>query len=268
MLRRMPLRSWTAIGLPSDCSTDSAVGVGTAFWSTARYWSYEMQFPFMNMHWNARLAAQPGAAARTEPSARSRDATTTARFMGGTSPGFGRRRARSVAHGHDATGLIPRLLVVVPPPTTFRRCPPAGRPAASGGPCVKPAGSPRRWGRGTQEPTMRHIAHATALVVCALAAGARADDVVTKTGKTYTGTIVAEDENSVTVDTKNLGQMKVAKVDIAKITRADAPKKDAGGGEAKPAPAKETEPAAGAAPAAEPDAEAERKAFVEAAAKA
>jgi hypothetical protein len=126
---------------------------------------------------------------------------------------------------------------------------------------------------------MRHIAHATALVVFALAAGARADDVVTKTGKTYTGTIVAEDENSVTVDTKALGPMKVARVDIAKITRSEAPKKDAAGGAAKPGPAaaKEEEPAAGAAPSADADADtkartdaakAKAKADAEAAAKA
>ena len=114
---------------------------------------------------------------------------------------------------------------------------------------------------------MRHIAHATVLVVCALAAGARADDVVTKTGKTYSGTIVAEDENTVTVDTKALGPVKVAKVEIAKITRAEAAKKDgAGGVAAKPAPAKEEAPAAGAAPA--PDADADAKANADAAAKA
>jgi hypothetical protein len=110
---------------------------------------------------------------------------------------------------------------------------------------------------------MRHIAHATALVVCALAAGARADDVVTKTGKTYSGTIVAEDETSVTVDTKALGPMKVARVDIASIKRTEAPKKDAAGGAAKPAPAKEPakepEPAAGAAPSADSDADAKAK---------
>lgn len=86
---------------------------------------------------------------------------------------------------------------------------------------------------------MRHIACASVLVVCSLAAGARADDVVTKTGKTYSGTIVAEDETTVTVDTAALGPVKVNRVDIAKINKAKTAAKDAAGAAAKPADGKD-----------------------------
>lgn len=132
---------------------------------------------------------------------------------------------------------------------------------------------------------MRHISCATVLAVCALAAGARADDVVTKSGKTYSGTIVAEDDNTVTVDTATLGRMKVARVDIAKITRSDAAKgapakdaaaKDGAAAAPKSADDKKAEPAADAAPsaddakkaAADAAAKAKAKAEAEAAAKA
>jgi hypothetical protein len=121
---------------------------------------------------------------------------------------------------------------------------------------------------------MRHIAGAVVLVVCSLAIGARADDVVTKTGKTYTGTIVAEDETTVTVDTPALGPVKVNRVDIAKVTKAKSPAKDAAGAAAKPAPAKDgkdAKPAGDAKePAAEakPSADADAKSAADAAAKA
>jgi hypothetical protein len=115
---------------------------------------------------------------------------------------------------------------------------------------------------------MRHLGYATVLAVCALAAGARADDVVTKSGKTYSGTIVAEDEHTVTVDTATLGRMKVARVDIARINRADPPAKDGGGAAAKPADGKQPEPAAGSAPAADADAKTAADAAAKAKAKA
>jgi hypothetical protein len=119
----------------------------------------------------------------------------------------------------------------------------------------------------TPEPTMRPTACATLLALCALAASARADEVVTKTGKTYTGTIVAEDKDTVTVDTATLGQMKVARVDIARIDRAKAPAKDAGAAEAKPAAAKPADDKKEEA-AATPSPESPEKAEADAAAKA
>ena len=122
---------------------------------------------------------------------------------------------------------------------------------------------------------MRHIACATALVVFTLAAGARADDVVTKTGKTYSGTIVAEDETTVTVDTPALGPVKVNRVDIAKINKTKTAAKD-GTAAAKPAAAKDGKDAksgdaaqpAGAAPAADADGKSAADAAAKAKAKA
>lgn len=70
--------------------------------------------------------------------------------------------------------------------------------------------------------------------VLALALGAFADEVVTKTGTTYTGKIVEEDETSMTVDSPALGRMRIARADITSVKR-DAP---------APAPAAETKPPA------------------------
>lgn len=98
---------------------------------------------------------------------------------------------------------------------------------------------------------------AAALSILALGATAAADEVVTKAGASYAGKIVAEDEQSVTVDSPALGRLRIARSEIASM------KRDAESPPAEPAPdappADSTEPSEGGKEPAEGAAPAETK---------
>jgi hypothetical protein len=120
---------------------------------------------------------------------------------------------------------------------------------------------------------------AAAVLIVALAFAARADEVVTKVGTKYTGTVVSEDATTVTIDTPALGRLHLAKSDVVKVTRdlkpaadakaaegakkGDASKKDDAAAKAgDPAP-QTPEDAAAAAAKAKADEEAAAKALAE-----
>jgi hypothetical protein len=64
---------------------------------------------------------------------------------------------------------------------------------------------------------------AVTLLVAALASAAPADEVVLRSGATYSGKLVAEDDTTVTIDTPDLGRMRLPKSDVDRVKRAEAP---------------------------------------------